>query len=91
MWRPSSAHGRAGSRERGNEELNVLLGLDDEPPDADEQDQTSFDSDSSLASEEGPYHLSESRLERMTLKDHTAYLIITMSAHSQVLVSSFRA
>ena len=37
----------------------MLLESDDEPPDADEQDQTSFDSDSSLASEEGPYHLSD--------------------------------
>ena len=50
---------RKGGVKRGDEELNVLLESDTEPPEADEQDQTSFDSDSSLASEEGPYHLSD--------------------------------
>ena len=50
---------RKGGVKRGDEELNVLLDSDAEPPDANEQDQTSFDSDSSLASEDGPYHLSD--------------------------------
>ena len=65
--------------------MNVLLESDDDSLDADEQHQTFYDSEGSLAFEQGPYQLSGYEfLERMILKKHTAYLFITVSVNSQV-------